>query len=433
VRTSAAWLIERGRLICPRQGIDRVARLLIADGRVAAIDPTDGDLPADLQRVDAEGWIVAPGLVDVGTEVGEPGREEDETIESGGMAALAGGFTSIAVSANTDPPIDTPAAVEYVRQKASRADRCRIYVIGCVSKGRAGEEMAEIGSLVEAGAVALSDAPSPLSNTALLRRALEYCLMFDRPIIDRPEVTSLTRGGLMHEGEMQLILALAPLPAEAEDLATSRDLRLLETTGGRLHLSSISTQGSVELVRRSKLRGTSVSVGVRIGNLCFHDELLRSFNSSLIVNPPLRSREHVEACLEALADGTIDLITSGHQPKSLEKKMRELSAVPPGMSGLDTALSQVITNLIEPGRLSWSRAIECLSVAPADVLGIPAGSLRVGEPADLILIDPQATWTVERSEIFSRSCNTPLMGQQLRGRVQMVWVGGVRKFSRNGS
>ena len=426
----STWLIERGRLLCPRQGIDRVARLLLHHGRVAAIDPSDGDLPADVQRVDASGQIVAPGLVDLGCELGEPGGEEDETIDSGAMAALAGGYTSIAVSASTDPPIDTAAAVEYVRQKAARADRCRVYVIGCVSKGRAGEEMAEIGSLVEAGAIALSDSPSPLSNTALLRRALEYCLMFDRPILDRPEVPSLTRGGLMHEGEMQLILALAPMPAEAEDLATSRDLRLLETTGGKLHLSSISTQGSVELVRRSKSRGTAVSVGIRIGNLCFDDQMLRSFDSSLIVSPPLRSRDHVEVCLEAVNDGTIDLITSGHQPRSLEKKMRELSAVPHGMTGLDTTLSQVVTNLIEPGRLSWLRAIECLSTAPSEVLGIPAGSLRVGDPADVILIDPQVTWTVQRSEMFSRSCNTPLVGQQLKGRVQMVWVGGVRKFTR---
>jgi len=430
-KVDEVWLIENGRIVCPRQGLDRKGRLLLAGGQIAAIDPLDGDLPPNTMSVDAEGWIVAPGLVDLASELGEPGREEDETIESGTMAALAGGFTSIACSANTDPPIDTPTAVEFVRQKAARADRCRVYVIGCVSKGRLGEELAEIGSLVEAGAIALSDYPRPLSNTALLRRALEYCLMFNRPILDRPEVPSLTRGGLMHEGEMQLILGLAPMPAEAEDLATSRDLRLIETTGGRLHLSSISTAGSVELVRRSKHRTTPVTVGIRIGNLCFDDEMLRSFDSSLIMNPPLRSREHIEACLEAVADGTIDLITSGHQPKSLEKKMQELSAVPFGMSSLDTALSQVITYLIKPGKLNWKRAIECLSCAPADVLGIEAGSLEVGTPADVVLIDPTATWTVERSQMFSRNSNTPLLGKQLEGRVAMVWVGGRRKFTRH--
>ncbi len=426
-----SYLIESGRLICPRQGIDRTARLLISGGVIAAIDPTDDALPANVTRIDAEGWIVAPGLIDIATELGEPGREEDETIGSGVAAALAGGFTSLACSANTEPPIDTAMAVEFVRQKAARADGCRVYVIGCVSKGRQGEELAEIGSLLEAGAIALSDAPRPLSNTALLRRALEYCLMFDRPILDRPEVPSLTRAGVMHEGRMQLILALEPMPAEAEDLATSRDLRLLETTGGRLHLSSISTQGSVELVRRSKDRGTAVSVGVRIGNLCFDDELMRSFDSSLKVNPPLRSQAHVDACLEAVANGTIDLITSGHQPKSLEKKMQELSAVPFGMTGLDTALSQVYTYLIKPGKLDWKRAIECLSCAPADVLGLEGGSLVVGKPADVVLIDPTASWTVERSEMISRSSNTPLLGKTLEGRVQMVWVAGRRKFVRD--
>lgn len=422
------WLIENGRIIDPRQGIDRKGRLLLVDGCIAAVDPCDDDLPQDCRRVDARDCIVAPGLVDLAAELGEPGREDDETIESGTMAALAGGYTSIACAANTDPPIDTATAVEFVRQKAARADRCRVYVIGCVSKGRAGEELAEIGSLVEAGAVALSDSPRPLSNTALLRRALEYCLMFDKPILDRPEVTSLTRGGVMHEGMMQLVLALAPMPAEAEDLATSRDLRLLETTGGRLHLSSISTAGSVELVGRSKGRGTQVTVGVRLPNLCYDESELRTFDSNFKVNPPLRSAEDIEACLAAIEDGTIDVITSGHQPKSLEKKMQEMDAAPFGMSTLDTALSQVISCLIEPGKLSWQRAIECLSCGPAEVLGLDAGSLAVGRPADVVLIDPNCQWIVHRDALHSRSSNTPLLGKSLRGRARMVWVGGRLKY-----
>ncbi len=425
-----SWLIEHGRLIDPRQSIDRHARLLLVDGVVAAIDPSDGDVPRDCQRVDARGCVVAPGLVDLAVELGQPGREEDETIESGTLAALAGGFTSIACTANTDPPIDTATTVEFIRQKAARADRCRVYVTGCVSKGRQGEELAEIGSLVEAGAIALSDSPSPLSNTALLRRALEYCLMFDKPILDRPEVTSLTRGGVMHEGMMQLVLGLAPMPAEAEDLATSRDLRLLETTGGRLHLNCISTAGSVELVGRSKGRGTQVTVGVRIGNLCFDEQQLRTFDSNFKVNPPLRSAADVEACLAAIEDGTIDVISAGHQPKSLEKKMQEMDAAPFGMSTLDTALAQVITYLIEPGKLSWQRAIECLSCGPAGVLGLDAGTLAIGKPADVVLIDPQLEWTVERGQLHSRSSNTPLLGETLRGRARMVWVGGRRKFCR---
>jgi dihydroorotase len=428
LRAATSWLIENGRLICPESGLDRVGRLLMHQGRIAAVDPSDGDIPAEAERVDARGWIVAPGLVDLATELGEPGKEEDETIKTGTLAALAGGFTSIACAGNTDPPIDTAAAVEFVRQKSARSDHCKVHVIGCVSKGRAGEELAEIGSLVEAGAVALSDSPAPLSNTALLRRALEYCLMFNRPILDRPEVTSLTRGGIMHEGMNQLVLALAPMPAEAEDLATSRDLRLLETTGGRLHLSSISTVGSVELVRRAKARQSPVTVGIRIANLCFDDLSMRSFDSNLKVNPPLRSLRHLEACQQAVADGTIDVITSGHQPKALEKKMQELSAAPFGMSTLDTTLAQVITYLIRPGKLSWWRAIDALSLQPSRVLGQDSGTLIPGRAADVVLIDPNVEWTVDTERFYSRSRNSPLQGKSLFGRAQMVWVDGKRKF-----
>lgn len=423
-----AWLIENGRIIDPSQNLDRVGRLLMVDSRIAAIDPSDGDVPPSVKRVEARGQIVVPGLVDLGAELGEPGLEEDETISSGTLAALAGGFTSIACMPNTDPPIDSAAAVEFVRQKAARADRCRVYVIACVSKGRAGEELAEIGALVEAGAVALSDSPRPIENTALMRRALEYCLMFDRPILDRPEVLSLTRGGVMHEGLTQLVLGLGPIPAEAEDLATARDLRMLETTGGRLHLSSISTAGSVELLRRSKARGVQITSGVRIANLCFDDENLRSFDANFKVNPPLRSQEHIDACLEGIADGTIDLINSGHQPRSLEKKMQELDAVPFGITSLDTALGLLITRLIRPGRMSWQRMIQCMSSCPAGVIGIDAGTLQVGKPADVTLIDPERKWTVEPYELRSRSHNTPLLGQELIGRATMTWVGGQRKY-----
>lgn len=423
-----AWLIESVRMIDPTQGLDRVGRLLMIDGEIAALDPSDGDIPSYAKRVSAPGHILVPGLVDLGTELGEPGREEDETILSGALAALAGGFSSIACLPNTDPPIDTAAVVEFVRQKAARADRCRVHVIGCVSKDRAGVEMAEIGSLVEAGAVALSDSPRPLENTALLKRALEYCLMFDRPILDRPEVPCLTQGGVMHEGMTQLVLGLSPLPAEAEDLATARDLRLLESTGGRLHLSSISTAGSVDLIRRSKARGVRVTAGVRIANLCFDDENLRSFDANYKVNPPLRDRGHIDACLEALNDGTIDLISSGHQPRSLEKKMQELDNVPFGMTSLDTALSLVITRLIRPGILSWSRAIECLARNPASVIGIDGGTLQVGKPGDVTLIDPERRWIVEPSELRSRSRNTPLLGEELIGRAVGTWVGGQRKY-----
>jgi dihydroorotase len=427
------WLIENGHLICPVSGLNRVGRLLLRDGMIAAVDPTNDAVPNDALRVDAAGWMVTPGLIDLATEMGEPGREDDENIETSTMAAVAGGFTTVACAPNTDPPIDTAQAVEFIRQKAARADRCRVYVIGCVSKGRAGEELAEIGSLVDAGAVALSDFPNPISNAALLRRALEYCLMFDRYILDRPEVPSLTKFGIMHEGMTQLVLGLPPMPAEAEDLATSRNLRLLETTGGKLLLSCISTAGSVDVIRRAKERGLQVSAGTCLANLCFSDDQMRSFDANLKVNPPLRSRDHIQSCIQALADGTLDILISGHQPKALEKKMQELSVVPFGMSTLDTALAQMITFLVRPGHLSWPRAIEAFSTKPARVIGVEGGSLRVGQPADVLAFDPNLQWVVGAEDFYSRSRNNPLLGQALHGRTEMVWVDGRLKFCRSES
>jgi dihydroorotase len=428
VSESTNWLIEHGRLIDPETRTDRVGRLLLHGGVIAAIDPSDGDVPADVQRVDARGCIVAPGLFDLATEFGEPGREEDETIATGTAAAIAGGYTSVALSPHTEPPMDTAASIEFVYSKGLRADHCRLLPIGCVSKERKGETLAEIGSLVEAGAVALSDAPSALENTGLLRRALEYCSMFDRYVFDHPEIGSLARGGVMHEGLEQLKLGLSPIPAEAEDLATSRDLRLVEATGGKLHLTSISTLGSVELCRRAKQRSLPFSAGIYVANLHLSDDRMRSFDTNYKVKPPLRSREHVEACLAGLADGTIDIISSGHRPCSLEKKMLEIDAAPFGMMALETALAQVVTYLIRPGILDWLSVIEKMSLNPAKLLKQPGGRLSVGRPADVILVDPERRWLVDTDRMKSKSYNTPLDGSELVGWVRSTWVGGRRRY-----
>lgn len=425
----STWLIENARLIDPSNGMDRIGRLLIVDGRFAGIDPSNGDLPSNIPSIDARGCIAAPGLVDLGTEFGEPGREEDETIVTGTLAALAGGYTAIALSSNTEPPIDTAASVEFIHQKAARADHCRVYALGCVSKERRGESLAEIGSLVEAGAVALYDGRNPIENTGLLRRALEYCSMFDRVVFDHPEIASLSPGGVMHEGLEQLKLGLGPMPAEAEDLATSRDIRLIEATGGRLHLTSISTAGSVEQCRRVKSRGVHFTVGSYIANLHMTDDRLRTFDSNCKVNPPFRSRDHVDACLEGLADGTIDIISSGHQPCSLEKKMVEINLAPFGMISLETTLSQVITYLIRPGVLNWCQAMSKLSWNPAKLLGLPGGTLGIGRPADLILIDPDCTWKVDAANLKSKSYNTPLDGEELQGLVTHTFVQGRLRHS----
>ena len=418
-------LIQNGRVIDPSQSLDRVMNLLIDNGRIAAYDA-----PANGQElvIDAAGKIVAPGLIDIHAELREPGCEGDETIATGTAAAVAGGFTSIACLPNTDPPIDTPAGVEFVRHQARRADNCHVYVLACVSKNREGKELAEIGSLNEAGAVGFTDADRPVDNAELLWRALEYCLMFDKPILDHPEVLDLSRNGVMHEGRVSLVLGLSGMPAEAEDVRTGRDLRLAESTGGRLHLMNLSTAGSTELVRRAKSRGLQVTAEICAPHFTWTDESLRTFDSNYKVNPPLRSRDHVDACIAGLADGTIDVIASGHAPRASEKKLQELDPAPFGMVNLETTLSLVITQLIRPRHLDWPTALAKLTVNPARVLGLDKGTLRLGADADVTIIDPDVRWTVRTEHFRSKSTNTPLEGTELYGRAACVIVGGTVKY-----
>ena len=424
-RTKPRILIQNGRVIDPVQKLDRVTNLLIEDGKIAAYDAASNGQDVVLDATDK---IVSPGLIDLHVELREPGWEEDETIATGTAAALAGGFTSIACIPNTDPPIDTQAGVEFVRHQAERAQNCNVYVLACVSKNRKGEELAEIGMLVEAGAIGFTDAELPIHNPELLRRALEYCLMFDKPILNHPEVLELTHDGIMHEGLLSMILGLKGLPTEAEDMMTARDLRLAEATGGRLHLMNISSAESVELIRRAKTRGLAVTAEVSPHNFSLTDESLRSFNSNCKVNPPLRDQRCIEACVAGLQDGTLDVIASSHAPRASEKKMQELDQAPFGMTALETALALVISELIEPGHLDWDSALEKLTVNPARVLGLSKGTLQIGADADVTIIDPHHQWTVTRSSFRSKSCNTPYLGRSLQGRADTVLVGGEVRF-----
>jgi len=421
-------LIENGRLVDPSQNLDRSVRLLVIDGCVAAIDPADADIPTDCDRLDASGKIVAPGLVDLGAELREPGNEEDETIESGSHAALAGGYTSVLCCSSTRPCIDSPGGVEFVRQKATKARGARIHVIGCLSKGREGDQMAELGLLADAGAVAFSDAPKSMPNDALLKRALEYCRMFDLPIIDRPEVPELAENGMMHDGRISLVLGLKGLPTEAEDLAVARDVRLAEATSGRLHVGPVSTMGAVDMIRRVKSRGIDVTASVCPHNLCLSDVELRSFDSKYKVHPPLRSGKHVETLQKAVADGTIDAIQSGHMPRSREKKMDDLDLSPFGGAALETTLATTITYMINEQLLDWSAAVDRLSTAPAKIAGIAGGSLRPGSAADIVIIDPNQNWTVNGTQFRSHCISSPLDGHSLRGRATHTIVGGEIRY-----
>jgi dihydroorotase len=420
-------LIQNGRVIDPSQGMDRVTNLLIHDGRIAAYDvaPTGQEVV-----IDATGKIVSPGLIDMHVHLREPGFEEDETIKTGTAAALSGGFASIACIPNTDPPIDTQGSVEFIRDQASRADHCNVFVIACVSKNREGKELAEIGQLVEAGAVGFSDDGAPISDPELMRRAFEYCLMFDKPVLNHSEIRELALNGVMHEGLTSLVLGLAGIPAAAEDVMTSRDIALAEATGGRLHVMHVSTINSVDALRRAKSREVRVTAEATPHHFTLTDECLRTFDSNFKMSPPLRGREHVDAVIAGLADGTIDVIASDHAPHAKEKKMQELDRAPFGIVGLETSLGLVITQLIEPGHLDWSTALSKMTINPARILGIPKGTLQIGADADVTIIDPNARWTVDPSKFLSKSTNTPFAGWELHGRAEMVLVGGRVKFRR---
>ena len=415
-------VIQNGRIVDPSQRIDRVGSVAIRDGKVVGIDEPVGP---DAQVIDATNKIVAPGLIDINTQLQEPGWEEDETIATGTAAALAGGFTSIACGPNTDPAIDSQASVEFVQHQAAIADNCNVFVLACVSKNRDGEELAELGTLHEAGAVGFSDAGRPIHNTDLMRNALEYAKMFDRPVLNHPEVLELNQDGVMHEGLVSTILGLRVMPAEAEDVMTGRDIRLAEATNGRVHLINVSSGGSVELLRRAKHFGVPITAGIAAHHFSLTDEMLRTFDSNCKVNPPLRSARHVEECVAGLEDDTLDVICSGHSPRAHEKKIHELDRAPFGINSLETTLGLVVKHLIEPGHLTWAKAIEKLSCNPASILKLKGkGSLAPGADADVTIIDPSVRWRVDPSTFRSKSRNTPITGYELIGRAESVIVGG---------
>lgn len=419
-----ALLLENARVVDPVNGVDRQANILVSETRIAAVDPNPESVPADARRIDLTGKIVTPGLIDLHVHLREPGGEEAETIETGTLAAIAGGFTSIACCPNTTPPLDTQASVELVRQLALRARHCRVYPLCCISRNREGVELAELGSLFAAGAAGCTDDGSPVSDAELMRRAMEYSLMFDKPILSHAESLPLVKGGVMHEGLVSLELGLRGMPAAAEDIMVSRDIDLAEITGARLHVMHVSSAGAVSSIRRAKERGVRVTAEVTPHHLTLTDEALRSFSSNCKMNPPLRSREHVDACIAGLLDGTLDVISTDHAPHAAEKKLREINIAPFGIIGLETALPLMIENFINTGLMSWSQLVEKMSVNPSRILNLGKGSLAVGADADLTVIDPDLAWTLTNSELHSKSHNTPWLGKEFKGRAVMTIVEG---------
>lgn len=416
--------IHNGRIVDPSQGIDRVDELWIEGDRILGIGPRP-ELEAN-RTIDAAGKIVCLGLIDMHVHLREPGFEEDETIASGTAAALAGGITTVACMPNTEPALDNQAAAEFVYLQAERAGHANVFPIGCITKGRQGAELAEIGGLVEGGAVAFTDHDKPVVSADIMRRALEYCRMFDKPVLSHAEDPDLTRGGMMHEGALSMRLGLRGMPAAAEEIVLYRDLELAALTGGRLHVLHVTTAGSVELIRQAKRRGIHVTAEVTPYHLLLTDEALRSFDSNYKLNPPLRTADDVVALIEGLKDDTIDAIVSDHSPLATEKKVRELDQSPFGILGLETLLPLSIKALVEPGHLSWPRLLQKLTSNPARILGLSElGTLRPGMCADVTIIDPDRAWSLDANRFRSKSRNSPFHGTKVRGRADAVILAGV--------
>ena len=421
----ATLLIRGGRIIDSSQSLDRVGDLVLEGKRIVGIDVP---CPNPDRTIDASGLIVSPGLIDLHVSFREPGNEEDETIATGTAAALAGGFTSVACMSDTRPVVDNRSEAEFIMIQGERAGQAHVFPLGAVTKNNAGQELAEMGQLVEAGVLAFSDGRTPVANAEIMRRALQYASMWDRPIFNRPQVPELVQNGVMHDGFVSTRLGLRGMPAAAEDIMVGRDIALCELTGGRVHLMCISTEGAIDLIRRAKERKLRISTEVTPHQFLLTDEVMGTFDSAYKVDPPLRTARHIAACIKGLQDGTIEVICSDHQPHSPEKKQRELDLVPFGIAGLETLLPLCVTGLIEPGHLNWSQFLSKVTIGPARVLNLDKGTLRAGADADVTLIDPHVSWTIDPAQFRSKSRNTPFGGRSVRGRAHTVIVNGEVRY-----
>ena len=418
-------LITGGHVIDPGQW-NGVADVLIEEGKISAVEPS---LQQKFQQVkalkiiDAKGLLVCPGFVDLHVHFREPGFEYKETIATGSAAAVAGGFTSVCCMPNTQPINDSRSITEFILAQAAAARKARVFPIGAITKGSKGEELAEIGELVDAGCVAVSDDGVPVMNSLVMRRAMEYASAFHLPVIDHCEDSMLSRGGSMHEGAVSTELGIPGIPKAAEEVMVARNIALAELTGARLHLPHVSTLGSVRMVREAKARGIPVTAEACPHHFSLTDEAVRSYDSNAKMNPPLRTDEDVQAIREALRDNTIDIVATDHAPHAVQEKQLEFDAAPFGIIGLETAFPLTL-NLVEEGILSLEQAIAKLTREPAQVFGLPYGTLVPGASADVTLIDPNASWVVEPARLHSLSRNTPFAGWTMKGKAVKTVVGG---------
>lgn len=417
-------LIQNGRVVDPSQGIDETMPVLLADGRVLALGGDADREAAGAEEIDARSRIVCPGLLDMHVHLRTPGGERAETIESGTAAAVAGGFTGVACMPNTRPALDNETLIRGVLYEAERTASCRVHVIGALTKNREGRELAELGLMQRAGAVAFTDDGDGIQDAGVCLKAMHYVRMLDSLFVQHCEDRSLAAGGCMNTGPVATELGLAGLHPLAEELMLQRDIQLANASGVRYHMCHISTAGAVEIVRRAKRDGVAVTTEVCPHHLLLTDDDCRSFDTNFKMNPPLRSAKDVAACIEGVREGTIDCLITDHAPHAPETKELPFQEAPFGIIGLETALALFIEALIRPGVLDWPRLIEAMSTRPAQLLRVPGGSLAPGSPADLTIIDPDAAWTIDAGSSRSRSRNTPFHGRRVVGRAVCTIVGG---------
>jgi dihydroorotase len=415
-------LLKGGRVIDPLNKRDEVADLLVVNGRIAEIKP--GVKAGEAEVIDCSGKLVCPGFIDVHAHLREPGFEESETIASGTAAAAAGGFTGVCCMPNTSPPADNASVVEYILEVAERDAVVPVYPIGAVTRGQEGKELAEIGEMVEAGAVAVSDDGRCVMNSKLMRRAMEYASTFGVRVIQHAEDHALTEGGVANEGAMATMLGLRAMPAAAEEIIVRRDIALSEYLGLPVHIAHISAAGAVRAVREAKERGVRVTCEVTPHHFTLTDAAIEDFDTNTKMNPPLRGAADLEECIHGLGDGTIDCIATDHAPHHVDRKNLEFDLAAFGIIGLETCVGLAFDRLVNRGLIDIKRMVELLAVSPAKVIGLDRGHLSVGGEAYVTILDPEREWTVRAERMKSLSRNTPFDGWRLKGAPAGVVVGG---------
>jgi dihydroorotase len=418
-------LIANGHLIDPIAPENTGMNVLIEDGRVLAWLRHGESAPEDAEVFDASGLLVAPGFIDLHVHLREPGQEHKETIGSGAAAAVAGGWTSVCPMPNTNPINDNAAITRYMIEQAERAGLANVFPVGAITKESSGSELAEMGEMKAAGAVAVSDDGRPVPNAGMMRRAMEYAKDFDLPVVDHCEDKSLSSGGVMHEGKVSLLLGLKGMPALAEELDAVRDIILAKETGAHIHIAHISTRGAIEAVRRAKAEGVNVTCEVTPHHFTLTDKAVEGYDTNTKMSPPLRSEEHLEAILEAIKDGTIDAISTDHAPHHADEKALEYDRAPMGITGLETAVGLAFNELVHKGVVSLSKLVELCSSNPAKIFRLKdRGTLKAGSIADVTIIDPELVWTYKNADSKSKSKNSPFDNWQFTGAAVATIVGG---------